>query len=135
VTPVPDPHLATEEPEGPAERPETTPLDPGEQHSTNAADANTAAAPVSELWSETAHRFSFLLQTMAWLVLDGLFLIGTFAWFRFISTSVHHGHLDGWQATLFDYCRAVLEAAPLVLVAVHTLLDFFGAVKRMVERR
>ena len=110
-------------------------------HETEPEVASTATREGGASWlrsnevKETTERFSFLLQALIWMVLDGLFLLGAFVWLHWVDTNIHHGGLHGWQSVLFTWCRGALEATPLVLVAVHTLLDFFGAVRRMVERR
>lgn len=108
--------------------------DDSQAQAASGADSRTRLS-LPEAVREQLERLSFLVQTWVWLVLDGLFMVAAFFWLRFIDAHVHINGLHGWEHILFEYCHGALDAFPLALVVVRTIIDFAGAVKRMVQRR
>lgn len=108
------------------------------QQPSAAVDRDPARETSTAVGGEPAQRTSrvrtvagavlLVTRVLGWLAVDLLLIAGAFFWFRFIDSAVTVGEHVWWETALRTYFKVTLEATPIVLLALQTLLDAAGAV-------
>jgi hypothetical protein len=89
-----------------------------------------------QFWEASLRRAQFLALTLFEIVLDGLYLLLTYGWFRLVEHFAgRFEDVSGYESWLLAITKAVLTFLPIMVVWWFVIIDFMGSMRRIWERR